>query len=277
MLRIDAHQHFWQYNPVRDSWITDDMGTIQRDFLPPDLYPLLQQQGIDGCVAVQADQSEEETDFLLRLAEKHAFIKGVVGWVDLRSPDLEERLIQYKKYAKLVGFRHVLQGEAQRDLMLREDFVRGIALLGKHQFTYDILIHADQLKFVPAFVEKFPAQRFVLDHLAKPLIKQREVEQWRKEMRQVALFPNVYCKISGMVTEASWNTWTAKDFRPYLDVVVDSFGQERIMFGSDWPVCLVAASYHQMIKIVNDYFAQFNEQTRALFFGNNAVRFYKLN
>ena len=275
MKTIDAHQHFWKFDPVRDNWITDEMSVIQKDFFPDDLKPVLQQNGFDGCVAVQASQSEEETDFLVTLAKQNDFIKGVVGWVDLQADDIEERLTKYKS-TPVKGFRHVLQGEPQRDLMLKPEFKRGIAALQKHGFTYDILIFPDQVKFSDELAASFPEQKFVIDHIAKPYIKRREIDEWKKDMEQIAKHGNVYCKISGMVTEADWKGWKKDDFKPYLDVVVNAFGMDRILFGSDWPVCLVAASYRQMLAIVKDYFASFPENEQEQFFGLNAIRFYNL-
>ena len=276
MKTIDAHQHFWQFDPVRDSWITDEMSVIQKDFFPDDLKPVLQQNGFDGCVAVQASQSEEETDFLVSLAAQNDFIKGVVGWVDLQANDIEERLAKYKSIPVIKGFRHVLQGEPQRDLMLKPEFKRGIAALQKHGFTYDILIFPDQVNFSDELVASFPEQKFVIDHIAKPYIKRKEIDEWKKDMEKIAKHENVYCKISGMVTEADWKAWKKEDFKPYLDVVVEAFGTDRILFGSDWPVCLVAASYEKMLAIVKDYFASFSQDEQDRFFGLNAIRFYNL-
>jgi L-fuconolactonase len=274
---IDAHQHFWKYNPVRDAWITDEMAAIRKDFMPLDLQQVLRQKGIDGCVAVQADQSEEETDFLLSLAEQHHFIKGIVGWIDLKNKNAEERLEHYSHQKKLKGFRHVLQAEGQRNFMLGEDFLQGLSLLHKFNFSYDILICPDQLPFIPRMVERFPGQRFVLDHLAKPPIERGEVEEWRKGIKALAKCGNVWCKVSGMVTEADWRNWEKKDFSPYLDVVVEAFGMDRLMFGSDWPVCLVAASYNKMFSIVENYFSQVTAREQEQFFGGNAISFYQLN
>lgn len=276
MKTIDAHQHFWQFNPVRDSWITDEMSVIQRDFFPGDLKPVLQQNGFDGCVAVQASQSEEETDFLISLANENDFIKGVVGWVDLQANDIEERLAKYKSIPVVKGFRHVLQGEPQRDLMLKPEFKRGIAASQKQGFTYDILIFPDQVNFSGELVASFPEQKFVIDHIAKPYIKRKEIDGWKRDMEKIAKHENVYCKISGMVTEADWKAWKKEDFKPYLDVVVEAFGTDRILFGSDWPVCLVAASYEKMLAIVKDYFASFSQDEQDQFFGLNAIRFYNL-
>ena len=276
MKRIDAHQHFWKFNPIRDSWITDEMAVIKKDFFPDDLKSVLQQNGFDGCIAVQASQSEEETDFLILLSRQHDFIKAVVGWVDLQAPDITDRLDQYKSFPVLKGFRHVLQGEPQRDLMLNPNFKRGIAALQQYDFTYDILIFPDQIKFSTELVASFPEQKFVIDHIAKPYIKRKEIDDWKIDIEKIAKHENVYCKISGMVTEADWKTWKKEDFKPYLDVVVGAFGINRILFGSDWPVCLVAASYEKMLEIVNEYFAAFSKEEQEQFFGLNAIRFYNL-
>lgn len=276
MTRIDAHQHFWKFDPVRDSWITEDMSVIRRDFYPQDLAPVLSANGFDGCVAVQADQSEAQNDFLLQLAAENSFIKGIVGWVDLRAANIEERLAHYQQYSLMKGFRHVLQGEEDRQLMLRPAFMNGVSKLHAAGFTYDILIFPDQLPFIPELLKAFPEQHFVIDHIAKPYIQKNEIAQWKKEMRQVAQYPNVLCKVSGMVTEADWKQWKPQDFTPYLDVVTEAFGMDRLLYGSDWPVCQVAASYEKMLGIVKDYFATFSAAEQALFFGGNAIRFYHL-
>lgn len=275
-MQIDSHQHFWKFDPVRDSWIDGTMSVIQRDFTPEDIKPLLSANGMDGCVSVQADQSVEENSFLLAHAEQNDFIKGVVGWVDLQAEDIHERLRHYGQFKKMKGFRHVLQGEKQRDFMLRPAFRRGISSLHSFGYTYDILIFPDQLKFTEKFVEGFPYQPFVIDHLAKPYIKDKKIDEWKKDMLAIAKYDNVFCKVSGMVTEADWKNWANEDFRPYLDVIVDSFGMNRLMFGSDWPVCLVAASYKKMIDVVREYFSTFTKSEQDAFFGGNAVRFYNL-
>ncbi len=276
MKRIDSHQHFWKFDPVRDSWIKDEMKVIQKDFFPANLQPLLEQNGFDGCVSVQSDQSEEENHFHLLHVDQFDFIKGIVGWVDLRSQDIEERLQYYSSFKKLKGFRHVLQGEPQRDLMLQPGFMNGISLLHKYNFTYDILIFKDQLQYVPEFVSAFPDQLFVIDHMAKPAIKNGEMDQWKKDISVTKQFENLYCKISGMVTEADWKGWKKEHFKPYLDAVVETFGINRIMFGSDWPVCLVAASYDEVVGIVEDYFSSFSKDEQERVFGLNAIEFYKL-
>jgi L-fuconolactonase len=273
---IDSHQHFWQFNPVRDSWITDDMHMIRRDFMPEDIFAVIQDAGINGTVIVQSDQSEEENDFQLGNAAKFDFIKGVVGWVDLQDDRVGERLEYYSSFEKMKGLRHVLQGEKNRALMLEPAFKRGISLLAKYGFTYDILIFPDQLGYSLELVKEFPDQPFVVDHIAKPYIKKGDIGAWKRDIQAIAQCPNVYCKISGMVTEADWKNWRKEDLLPYIDVVVNAFGTKRIMFGSDWPVCLVAASYKKWVGLLREYFAGFTAQEQQDFFGNNATRFYKL-
>jgi L-fuconolactonase len=275
-MRIDAHQHFWKFDSVRDSWITDDMAVLQNHFMPADLRPLLAQNGFDGCVAVQADQSEKETDFLIQLASENDFIKGVVGWVDLQADTIIDRLAYYKQFNIVKGFRHILQGESQRDLMLTPRFKKSIAALQQFDFTYDILIFPDQLKYTNELVGQLPDQKFVIDHLAKPSIKEQKTTPWQEELCQVAQHKNLYCKISGLVTEADWQNWKKEDFKYYMDVVVEAFGMDRILFGTDWPVCLLAASYEQAVDIVQDYFSAFTEEEQQKVFGQNAVRFYNL-
>lgn len=276
MLKIDAHNHFWKFDPVRDSWINEEMSIIQRNFMPEDFHPVLQQHGFDGCVVVQSDQSEQENEFQLKNAEVNSFVKAVVGWVDLRDAALEERLEYYQSFSLLKGFRHVLQGEADRSLMLRPAFKHGIGLLRKYGFTYDILIFPDQLKYAAELVAEFPHQKFVVDHIAKPLIKTKEDGTWHEDIRALAKHPNVYCKISGMVTEADWKNWKEEDFHPYIDTVVEAFGTKRIMYGSDWPVCQVAASYRDMLNIVQKYFSRFSASEQTDFFGGNACTFYNI-
>ena len=252
------------------------MSDIQRDFYPQDLKPLLIENKLDGCVAVQADQSENETFFLLEQAEQEPMVKGVVGWVDLKSLLVEERLQYFSLFKKIKGFRHIVQGEPDTNFLLRTDFCHGIKLLKKFNFTYDILIYPKQLETTIKFVSRFPDQPFVIDHLAKPLIKEGKMNNWKKEIVELAKFENVFCKVSGMVTEANWKTWNEADFKSYLDVVFESFGTKRLMYGSDWPVCLVAASYNKQLSIVEDYLASFSESERGDVMGNNAQRFYNL-
>jgi L-fucono-1,5-lactonase len=273
---IDTHQHFWKYDPVRDSWITDEMRVIQRDFMPDDLLPVFKANGIDGCILVQTDQSEADNEFQLSNAAQHDFIKGIVGWVDFEASTIEERLELYSQYNIMKGFRHVLQGEPQRDFMLRPKFKQGISLLSRHNFAYDILIFPDQLKYTAEFAAGFPNQRFVINHIAKPNIREHEIEEWKKDMEAVAKFENVSCKISGMLGEKKWSDWKDADFVPYFDVIVEAFGTKRIMFGSDWPVCLVAGSYEKVFNLVKKYFSSFSKHEQGMFFGGNAIDFYNL-
>ncbi|HLW75536.1 MAG TPA: amidohydrolase family protein [Bryobacteraceae bacterium] len=272
-MRIDSHQHFWAYDPARFAWLTEDMRALRRDFLPEHLRPELAAAGIDATVAVQVDQSESETRFLLDLARANPEIAGVVGWVDLRAENLPERLEYFSQFDALAGFRHIAQSEPDARFLLRDDFLRGIGQLQSFDFTYDILIYPRHLPAAVELVARFPKQRFVVDHLAKPLIKSGGIESWARSMRQIAAHENVFCKLSGMVTEADWSAWKPADFAPYLDVVFEAFGVDRLMFGSDWPVCLVAASYAQVKQLVEDYAAS----DRDRIFGSNAARFYGLS
>ncbi len=276
MLKIDAHQHFWIYDAVRDSWINDDMAVLRADFMPQQLLGLLQQQHFDGSVVVQSDQSDAENLFQLKNAQENPFVKGVVGWVDLQAADVTERLEELSGYEKMKGFRHILQGEKDRALMLKPEFVNGISKLRRFNYTYDILIFPDQLKYAAELVSKFPDQLFVLDHIAKPDIKKGTIADWKKDILALAKYENVSCKVSGMVTEADWKNWKASDFEPYLDIVFDAFGIERLMYGSDWPVCLVAASYAQTLGLMERYTAKLSVNEQELFWGGNAVKFYNL-
>lgn len=275
-MTLDAHQHFWRFNAARDAWITGEMAAIRRDFLPEHLAPELRANQVHGTVAVQADQSEEETRFLLDLAEHHPSICGVVGWVDLRSDRVAERLKFFSQFPRLCGFRHIVQAEPDDRFMLREDFRRGVGRLAGFGFTYDLLVYPRQLPAAAELVAEFPAQKFVLDHIAKPPIKSHEIAGWENSIRQLAAHSNVYCKLSGLVTEADWKSWRAEDFKPYLDVVFDGFGTERLMFGSDWPVCLLAASYGQVKQLIADYTKALPQADRDKIFGLNAGRFYGL-
>lgn len=272
---IDAHQHFWKYDPVRDSWITDEMAVIQRDFLPGDLEQELSANGVDGCVSVQADQSEDETQFLLQLADQSTFVKGVVGWVDLRSDNLTDRLVYFREFPKLKGFRHIVQGEPA-GFLENTKFISGINELHKHGFTYDLLIYHYQMQEALSFVAKIPDTRIVIDHIAKPAIARGEKTQWELNMAAMATFPNIFCKLSGMVTEASWRNWKRDDFYPYLDEVMEAFGPERLMYGSDWPVCLVAAQYREQLDIVRSYISRLSDEEQKAILGENAVTFYGL-
>ena len=275
-MKLDAHQHFWQFDPVRDAWIDEgSMSAIRRDFMPIDLQPILLRNGFDGCIAVQADQSENETHFLLDLAHKNDFIKGVVGWVDIRAHNLSERLDYSSQFPKLKGFRHILQGE-KPEFMLQKSFIEGIKLLGERGYTYDILVFPRHLSAVQKFLQTLDNQPFVIDHIAKPYIQRGLIKQWKRDMHHIAKHENVWCKVSGMVTEADWTNWQGVDFEPYLDVIFEAFGVDRIMYGSDWPVCLLAASYEKQLSIVENYFSKLSYTEGSKIFGKNAQLFYKI-
>lgn len=275
-MNIDAHQHFWIYNPRDFGWIDDSMATIRRNFLPEDLQPDLKANDFDGSVVVQTCQTLEETRWLLDLAQQNPLILGVVGWADLRSRDIRSQLMGLTQNPKLVGLRHIVQSEPDGRFLLQPDFLRGISALEEFDLAYDILIYPKHLPVAIEFAQRFPRQRFVLDHLAKPPIKSGEISSWAKGIRALAASPNVFCKLSGLVTEADWQHWTPEHITPYLDVAFESFGPERLMIGSDWPVCLVAASYSRAVKVVKDYILHLPPQSRAAVLGGNAARFWRL-
>jgi L-fuconolactonase len=274
-MRIDAHHHLWQYNRQEYGWIGPGLEALARDFLPADLAPLLAAAGIDGTIVVQARQSLAETQWLLELAGRYPFIKGVVGWVDLQSPDLAEQLARFAPARKLRGVRHVVQDEPDDAFMLRPAFLQGIGLLASFNLAYDILIYPRHLPAACELARRFPNQRFVLDHMAKPCIKAHLLAPWDEGIRRLAAFPNVTCKLSGMITEADPQNWRYEDFVPYLDVVYAAFGPTRLMIGSDWPVCTVAASYEQTLEIVRRYLAQFPAAAQAAVLGENAAWIYQ--
>lgn len=256
--------------------MTDEMAALKHDFLPQDLKPLLDLAGFDGCVAVQARQSLEETRWLLELAGKNDFIRGVVGWVDLCSPELTAQLEQFAGHAKLVGVRHVVQDEPDDGFMLRPEFRRGIGRLAEFGLAYDVLIYPRQLPAAVKLAAEFPAQPFVLDHIAKPPIAEGKLSPWAAGLQELARLPNVFCKLSGMVTEARWKAWKAEDFRPYLDMVCEAFGAERLMIGSDWPVCTLSADYGATLDLVKGYIRGFPSGAVEGILGGNCARFYKL-
>ena len=275
-MRIDSHQHFWQYSPVDHAWMSDAMGMLKRDFLPAELQPLLAANGFDGCVAVQARQSLEETRWLLELANENSFIQGVVGWVDLRSDDLLAQLTEFAANTKLVGVRHVVQDEPDDMFLLSKAFRRGIARLREFNLVYDLLLFPRHLPVAVELVKEFPDQAFVLDHIAKPRIAEGVLAPWCEDLKKLAQFENVSCKLSGMVTEANWKQWKPEDFHPYLDCVFAAFGAERLMIGSDWPVCVVSGEYGDTMQIVTDYVKQFPESVRTGVSGENCARIYGL-
>ena len=272
-MRIDAHQHFWNYDPEQYAWIPEGSPLV-KNFLPADLAIELEKCNLQGCVAVQARQSLDETRWLLELADQAPIIKGVVGWVDLRSPDVERQLEEFSQHEKLVGVRHVVQDEVDDNFMLGHQFQDGIRALAQFDLTYDILIYPRQLPAAIRLAENFPDQPFVLDHIAKPFIKDAVLEPWASEIRDLAKHPHVMCKLSGMITEAKLNQWQPADFVPYLDVILHAFTPDRLMFGSDWPVALLSGRYIDAYQLVADYVRPLGVEGERKVFGENACRFY---
>ena len=276
-MRIDSHQHFWRYTPAEYPWIGERMGVLRRDYLPAELGPLLRAGGFDGTVAVQAQQATAETDWLLALADADAFVRGVVGWVDLRAADVDEALGRYAARPKLVGVRHIVHDEPDDDFLLRPDFRRGLARLRAHGLVYDLLLFPKHLPRAVTVVEELPEQPFVLDHIAKPFIRDALVSPWREDLRRLAAFPNVSCKLSGMVTEARWSDWQPRDIHPYLEIVLEAFGPRRLMIGSDWAVCLLAGDYQRTMGVVIDWASRLSATERDGILGDNAARVYRLD
>ena len=275
-MRIDAHQHFWNYSAAEYPWIGAGLERLARDYLPSDLEPLLAAKQIDGSVAVQARQSVEESLWLLALAKAHPLVKGVVGWVDLRSDRVGDDLRVLAANPTFVGVRHVVQDEPDPRFVLGEGFIRGLRQLRQHGLTYDLLLYPSQLPAAIELVGLLPEQPFVVDHLAKPRIATGEIADWERDIRAIARHDNVCCKVSGMVTEAVRRGWKRDDFTPYLDVVLEAFGPERLMFGSDWPVCLLAGEYADVAAIPRDYFSRLSATEQRMIWGDTAAGFYGL-
>jgi L-fuconolactonase len=273
---IDSHQHYWQYNPRGYGWMSEDMGVIQRDFFPANLKPLLESIGFDGAVAVQARQVPEETDVLLQLADSNEIVKGVVGWVDLRSPSVAHELEKYAANPKFKGVRHILHDEPDDQFMLLPDFQRGLRELKAFGLTYDLLLRPRHIPYAIQLVQNFPDQPFVVDHIAKPPIKEHILSPWEQDFRELATYENVTCKLSGMVTEADWKNWTPDDLKPYLDIVLDAFGADRLMIGSDWPVSTLCGDYTTVMNVVIDYVKKLSPQDQAKILGDNCVQFYNI-
>lgn len=276
-MHLDAHQHFWRYDREQYAWMDpEEMSVLRRDYLPDDLAREQAKAGFHGSVAVQARQTLEESRWLLQLARGHAFIRGVVGWVDLRSDRVDEPLREFSKEPKFVGVRHVVQDELDDRFLLRPEFLSGLRELKQFRLAYDILIYPKQLPAAIELVRELPEQPFVLDHLAKPAVKTGALSPWREQIRELAQAPNVFCKVSGLVTEAHWRRWQPADFKPYLDAVFEAFGENRVMAGSDWPVCLLSASYGQAVGLISDYTEAWPAAAREKLFRTNAERFYAL-
>ena len=274
---IDAHHHFWQYSPAEYGWIDDSLRALRRDFLPADLEKAIRAAGVDGVVSVHARQSLVETHWLLDFAARHAFIKGVVGWLPLKEPDVRKLLERHAANKRLKGLRHVIQGEPDEAYLLNDDFNRGVDLLPEFGLTFDILIYERQLPAAIRFVDRHPKQVFVLDHLAKPRIRERILAPWRENLRELARRENVYGKLSGLVTEADFMRWTPQELQPYMQAALEAFGPRRLMFGSDWPVVTVASDYGRWLKFVRAFTARLTPDEQAAILGGNATRVYQLS
>ncbi len=273
-MHLDSHQHFWLYNPKEYGWMNDSMSDLKRDYLPHELKILMDRTGIEGTIAVQARQNLTETEWLLELSDTFDFIKGVVGWFDLKSPRVEEHLESFSQHSKLKGIRHVIHDEPDDRFILDPDFLRGLSALGSYELTYDLLLYPKHLPMAIEVVKQLPNQKFVLDHISKPLIKDGTMSPWDKAIRELAKIENVYCKVSGMVTEASWKQWRTADFKPYLDIIFECFRPDRLMFGSDWPVSTLSATYDEVLFIVQDYIQQYPIEIQEAILGLNAAKFY---
>ncbi len=274
---IDSHQHFWTYNVNRDVWITEEMGRIRKNFYPNDSVELFAQNQIDGCIAVQADSSEEETFFLISLAEQSEFIKGIVGWVDLQSINIESQLTYFSQFEKIVGFRHVVQSESDPNFLARPNFLKGVQLLDTFDFAYDLLIYPNQLNAGIEFCKKNANQRIVLDHLAKPPIKSGDISEWKKDIEKFKELENVSAKISGLITEAEWFNYNEKDILHIIEIALEVFGSDRLMFGTDYPVVLVADELSNWVKTFNKSISQLSSNEIKKITIDNCLQFYKID
>lgn len=275
-MRIDSHQHFWRFSPAEHGWLDDAKASLRRDFMPRELEAALKHNGFDGCVAVQAAQTLDESSYLLELAQAYPFVRGVVGWVDLRDPQLSRTLEELSAAERFKGVRHILQSEPP-GFMADARFRAGVARLADFSLSYDVLVYAHQLPEVIELARAVPNVSCVLNHLAKPEVRAGRLEPWRQQLRRLAELPNVTCKLSGLVTEAAWDAWQPSQLAPFVDAAVESFGPERLLVGSDWPVCTLAGSYADVMRVFEDYFATFSADERAAIFGGNAERVYRLS
>ena len=274
---IDSHQHFWQVGRFDYPWMTTDLGVLYRDYLPDDLGPILRSNGVEKTVLVQASNSVAESLWLLNLSDENRFIAGVVGWVDLMSPDIEVQLVQLTAHPKFKGVRHLVESEPHDDWLIQPAVLSGLKRLSTYGLSYDLLVHTRHLKYVPRVVESCPELALVVDHLAKPPIAKNEIDAWSQAFKPLASYPNVHCKLSGLVTEANWTSWQTDDLRPFVDFALESFGPERLMFGSDYPVCLLASSYDRVLASFQEILKSLNDDEREKIFSKNAARFYRLN
>jgi L-fuconolactonase len=274
---IDSHQHFWQVGRFEYPWMSEDLGVLYRDYLPVDLAPILQQNGVDKTVLVQASNSVAESRWLLDLAGANSFIAGVVGWVDLMSAGVDTQLEELCAHPKFKGVRHLVESEPRDDWLIQPGVLSGLKKLASRGISYDLLVHTRHLKYVPRVAEACPDLPLVIDHLAKPPIALHEIKEWSQAFKPLARYPNINCKLSGLVTEANWNSWQADDLRPFVDCALEFFGADRMMFGSDYPVCLLAAPYHRVLDSFQELLKYLSDADREKIFSNNATKFYRLN
>ena len=273
---IDSHQHFWQVGRFDYPWMTSDLGVLYRDYLPDDLAPILKSNGIEKTILVQASNSIAESRWLLDLADENNFIAGVVGWVDLVSPDVEAQLVELTTYPKFKGVRHLVESEAHDDWLIQPAVLSGLRRLSTHGLSYDLLVHTRHLKHVSLVAESCPELALVIDHLAKPSIAKNEIDEWSEGFKPLASYPNIHCKLSGLVTEANWNSWQTDDLRPFVEIALESFGPERLMFGSDYPVCLLASTYDRVLASFQEILSNLGDDEREKVFSRNAARFYRV-
>jgi L-fuconolactonase len=274
---IDAHQHFWEIGRFDYRWLdAAELAPIRRSFLPSDLEPLIRDVHVDRTVFVQTQHDVAENRWALALAEQHDFIAGVVGWIDLANPRCEEELLEFTRYPKFVGVRHITQDEPDVDFIVRDDVVRGLKVLEKHGVPFDLLFYVQHLRHAPTLAGQLPELPMVIDHLSKPRIRDQRVDDWLPDFRAAARFPNVYCKLSGMITEADWRRWKPGDLRPYVDAALEAFGPERCMFGSDWPVCTLAGTYKQVYEALAELLGSLAQSEKSQIFAETAQRFYDL-
>jgi len=273
---IDSHQHFWQVGRFDYPWMTSDLGILYRDYLPHDFAPILRTNGVEKTVLVQASNSVAESRWLLNLADENSFIAGVVGWVDLMSREIDAQLDELTVNPKFKGVRHLVESEPQDDWLVQPAVLSGLKRLATYGLSYDLLVHTRHLKYVPQVAESCPGLAFVIDHLAKPPIAKNEIKEWSEALKSLASYPNIHCKMSGLVTEANWTSWRTDDLRPYVEFVLESFGVDRLMFGSDYPVCLLAASYDRVLESFQEILTNLSAVDREKIFSKNAANFYRL-
>ena len=272
----DSHQHFWQVGRFDYPWMTIDLGVLYRDYLPDELEPILARNGVEKTVLVQASNSVAESRWLLNLADQYSFIAGVVGWVDLMSPDVDAQLRELTAHPKFKGVRHLVESEPQDDWLIQPAVLSGLKQLSTYGVSYDLLVHTRHLKHVPRVAESCPELALVIDHLAKPPIAKNEIDEWSQGFKPLASYPNIHCKLSGLVTEANWTSWQTDDLRPYVEFALESFGPERLMFGSDYPVCLLASTYDRVLGSFQEILSNLGDDEREKIFSRNAARFYRV-